>query len=70
MNAEDESSSRKRLAHTLYMAALSNAVLWALSIIALIFVVRRCPSARGLFVILAGGVAAASAIIALLRKQR
>ena len=66
MDVGDDARSRK----TLSTAVLANAVLWVLSIIALIFVVRHCPSAKGLFVILAGGLATASALIAIVRKQR
>lgn len=70
MSTGDENTKREKLINTLYIAALTNAVLWALSIIALIFAIQRCPSAKGLFVILAGGIAAASAIIAVVQKQR
>ncbi len=70
MSTENETTRREKLVNTLYIAALTNALLWALSIIALIFVIQRCSSAKGLFVILAGGVAAASTIIAVVRKQR
>ena len=59
MRVGDETSSRKTLFRTLSMAALANAVLWLLSVIALIFVIQRCPSAKGLFVILAAGLAVA-----------
>lgn len=64
----DETRSRTEAARWLYRAALANAVLWALSIVALIFVVPRAPSAKGLFVILAGGTAVGTAIVALVRK--
>ena len=69
MSEEDGGTGDRGPARTLRMAALANAVLWALSIVALIFVVQRAPSAKGLFVILAGGTAVGSAIIALARKQ-
>ncbi len=65
MSAGNEVGSR-----TLSTAALTNAVLWILSIVALILVTRRCPSAKGLFVILAVGLAAATAIFVTVRKQR
>jgi hypothetical protein len=70
MGVGDEANSRRTLSRTLSMAALANAVLWALSIIALIFVMQRCPSAKGLFVILAAGLATASALVAVAGKQR
>jgi len=66
---ENETNSRKTLSRALFMAALANEALWALSVIALIFVIRRCPSAKGLFVILAAGLVAASAITAALPKR-
>lgn len=70
MSAGDETKNRKTLSRTLSMAALANAVLWALSITALIFVMQHCPSAKGLFVILAAGLGTASALVAVLRKHR
>lgn len=70
MSVGNETNSRKALFRTLFIAVLTNAVLWMLSVIALIFVLQRCPSAKGLFVIQAAGLASASAIIVVARKQR
>jgi hypothetical protein len=70
MSAGDETNNRKPVSRTLSAAAIANAVLWVLAIIALIFVIQRCPSAKGLFIILAAGLAAASALLAMLRKPR
>lgn len=68
MSEEDGGTGDQGPARTLKMAALANVALWALSIVALIFVVQRTPSAKGLFVILAGGTAVGTALLALLRE--
>ena len=54
----------------LYTLAMVNAGIWAISIIALVFVIQRAPSAKGLFVILAGGVAVSVSLLAALGKAR
>ena len=64
----DETGSRQAGPRALYLAALANAALWVLSIVGLVFVMQRCPSANGLFVILAAGLAAAVALIASVQK--
>ena len=66
MGGGNEDNSRKTLSTT----ALANAILWVLSIIALIFVMQNSSSPKGLFVILAAGLSTALAIISVLRKQR
>ncbi len=69
MSVGNETGNRRTPSRMLSMAALANAVLWALSIIALIFVIQRCSSAKGFFVILAVGLATALTLIAAVRKQ-
>ena len=69
MDTGNEDNSRKTLSRTLSMAALANAILWILSIIALIIVMQQSSSPKGLFVILAAGLAVALAIISVVRKQ-
>ena len=68
MSAEDGGSGGRGPVRSLRMAAFANVVLWALSIVALLFVVERSPSAKGLFVVLAGGTAVGTALLALVRK--
>jgi len=50
--------------------AMVNVGVWAISIIALIFVMDRAPSAKGMFPILAGGVAVGVAMISATSKLR
>ena len=47
-----------------------NSGIWAISIIALVFVMRHSPGAKGLFPILAGGTAVATALLSALLKSR
>lgn len=61
-----EVSGRTR---SLYTLAMVNAVIWALAIIALAFVIQRAPSARGLFVIMAGGTGVSVSLISTIRKS-
>ena len=54
----------------LYTLAMVNTGIWAISVIALVFVIQRAPSAKGLFVILAGGVAVSVSLLSALGKAR
>ena len=60
-------SDRSRSLHTL---AMVNTAIWAISIIALVFVIQRAPSAKGLFVILAGGTGVSISLLSVLGKAR
>lgn len=66
----DETAGRKELARSLSTIAMVNALIWATSIVALIFVIQRAPGAKGLFPILAGGTAVAGALVSLVWKHR
>jgi hypothetical protein len=50
--------------------ATVNVGIWAISLIALIFVMQHSPSAKRLFPILGGGAAAAIALVSALPKSR
>jgi len=52
----------------LFTLAMVNSGIWALAMIALVFVIQRAPSAKGLYVILAGGIAVSVALITAIRK--
>ena len=67
---EDVVTDRKRLARSMLVLAMVNAAIWAISIIALVFVIQRCPSAKGLFPILAGGSAVATLLISTILRNR
>ena len=54
----------------LYTAALMNVVIWALAMIALVILLEKGGNLKGMFVILAGGVAIGIQIIALISKIR
>jgi len=60
-----ESGKRMRGIYTL---AMVNAGIWALAMIGLVFVIQRAPSARGLYVILAGGSGVAIALVSAIGK--
>ncbi len=47
-----------------------NSGIWAIAIIALVFVMQHAPGAKGLFPILAGGVAVATALISTVNKLK
>ena len=68
-NAGNENETLTTRHRSLQIATLANAVLWILSIIALIIVLQRAASPRGLFVILAAGLATSLAIISVVRTR-
>ena len=63
-------TSLGKQARSLSVLALVNAAIWAISLIALVFVIQRCPSAKGMFPILAGGSAVAILLISTSRRER
>jgi len=63
----DDEANRTR---ALYTLAMVNAAIWALAMVALVFVIQRAPSAKGLYVILAGGTAVSIALLSAIRKPR
>ena len=66
----DETGKVANRIRGLYTLAMVNAGIWAISIIALVFVIQRAPSAKGFFVILAGGIAVSVSLLAALGKAR
>jgi hypothetical protein len=65
-----ETGDRNKSIRGLWILAMVNSGIWAISIIALVFVMQRSPGAKGLFPILAGGSAVAIALVSALRKSR
>jgi uncharacterized membrane protein YpjA len=49
---------------------MANAGIWALAMIALVFILEKGTSPRGLFVILAGGVAVAIQLIIQVNRMK
>jgi hypothetical protein len=64
---EDKSSTQLK---GLYTEAMVNVVIWTLAIIALVILLERGASLKGMFVILAGGVAVGIPITAAISKLR
>ena len=54
----------------LYTAAMVNVAIWALAMIALVILLEKGGNLKGMFVILAGGVAVGIQIIASISKLR
>ena len=67
---EEEKGEVGNRSRSLRTLAMVNTSIWALSIIALVFVIQRAPSARGLFVILAGGTGVSISLLSALGKAR
>ncbi|MDH5397613.1 MAG: hypothetical protein OEX02_05675 [Cyclobacteriaceae bacterium] len=55
---------------SLYFVALVNVGIWAIGLIALVFILQKGGSPKGMFVILASGVAVGTQIIALITKLK
>ena len=66
---EDTDDKNKRL-RNLWKLAMVNSGIWAISIIALVFVIQDSPGAKGLLPILGGGTAVATALLSALIKFR
>ena len=69
MNSDNEKKSQKGSYQTLLRTAVTNVILWMLSVIALIFIMQKSSSPKGLFVILAMGLFTGLTMITLLRKS-
>ena len=67
--AEETDNGNQRTSGPRVLAVL-NMVVWAISIVALVVVMEHSPGARGLFPILAGGIAVAAGLLAALQKSR
>jgi hypothetical protein len=65
-----ETGDRDKRVRSLWILATVNSGIWAISIIALVFVIRHSPGAKGLFPILSGGTAVATALLSVLRRNR
>ena len=55
---------------SLFLLVLVNANIRAVSLIGLAFMTQRCPGAKGLFPILAGGAAVGSLLVSVIWRQR
>jgi hypothetical protein len=66
---EETGDSNKRVSN-LWILAMVNVGIWAISIIALVFVMQDSPGAKGLFPILGGGTAVAIALFSALLRSR
>lgn len=65
-----DTGDRNKRVSNLWMLAMVNSGIWAISIIALVFVMQRSPGAKGLFPILGGGAAVSTALLSSLLKSR
>lgn len=59
-----------KLAKSMLTLAMVNVGIWGISIIALVFVINRTPGAKGMFPILAGGVAVGVALISTIQRYK
>ncbi|MBN2565348.1 MAG: hypothetical protein JXB46_06525 [Candidatus Eisenbacteria bacterium] len=67
--AEDTGKVSNRT-RSMYTLAMVNTAIWALAMIALVFVIQRAPSARGLFVIMAGGTGVSVSLVCMIGRSR
>ena len=66
----EETGERNKRVRNLWKLAMVNSGIWAISIIALVFVMQHSSGVKGLFPILAGGTAVAIALLSALLKFR
>ena len=67
--SEKNENNNKRM-RSMWILALVNSGIWAISIIALVFVIQHSPGAKGLFPILVGGIAVSTTLLTMLPKYR
>lgn len=67
---EEKIEGRKDLARSISILAIANAGIWAISIIALVFVINHCPGAKGMFPILAGGSAVGVLLVSVVWRKK
>jgi len=68
-NKMDKNKISKEL-RALYTIAMVNVGIWAIGLIALIFILQKGGSIKGMYVILAGGSAVGIQLIALISKLK
>lgn len=66
----EQSDGKDKRLRSLWILAMANSAIWAISIVALVFVIQDAPRAKGLFPILAGGVAVSTALISVVSRRR
>ena len=65
----DTNNNTKRL-RSLWILAMVNSGIWAISLIALVFVIQHSPGAKSLYPILSGGTAVSIVLTSVLFKNR
>jgi uncharacterized membrane protein YpjA len=68
-NNMDKNKLIKEL-RALYTIAMVNVGIWAIGLIALVFILQKGVSVKGMYVILAGGIVVGIQIIALISKLK
>ena len=66
----DNDQEREKFTNRMLLLARVNVVIWAISIIALIFVISNTSVAKGMFPILAGGIAVGVQLISMTERNR
>ena len=64
----DLSNERDKSKRIMYTLAMVNVGIWAISMIAMVFLIQHSPSAKSLFPILGGGTAVGIALISAISK--
>jgi hypothetical protein len=64
----DAKSEQAKLARSAHIFAMVNVAIWGLAIIAMVVVMERGSSVRGMFPILAGGVAVGISLISVVTR--
>ncbi|MFC1920379.1 hypothetical protein ACFLYQ_01490 [Chloroflexota bacterium] len=70
MNTKKYDKNSSKQSQALLISVLANAIVWVCSIIALILIMQNSSSEKGLFPILAGGLAVAVMLVSIVQKMR
>ena len=66
---KNETNNRKDRDGSLKILAMVNVAIWAISMIALVFVIQHSPAAKGIFPILGGGTAVGICLLSVSSKS-
>ena len=67
---EKGNSEQNKQKRSMYQLALANVCIWAITIIAMVFLMQKSPIVKRLFPILGGGTAVGVALISKISKSK
>ncbi len=66
----EQNNEQKKQARSLYQLAMANVVIWAIAMIAMVFLIQDAPVVKKIYPILGGGIAVGVALISKISKAK